>query len=158
MQLLYIKTSEISLEVFLKFCYNKLTNKKNWKKFLEKSYIISYQNSEYILFTSKGKYIGCLEQLKEIIRSGQYIWTINNIDYIEAYEEEYFDFYEYENLIDIEKYKISKISFNRKKEWIYIEVENKYSHYRSFMINLNSFINLKKYLRLEKINNLLNNI
>ncbi len=163
MKLIYVKTDEISLESFLNFCYNKLCeNYRNivsvWRSILRKKYSVNFQNSEYVIISSKGDYIGCLEQLKEEIKTGLYIWTIDDIDLINTYEEEFFDFEKYYNIIDNDRFLINKMGFNRQEEWIYIEVENKYTHYRSYLINLKTFTNIKKYIRQEKINYLLDNI
>lgn len=166
MKLIYVKTDEITLDSFLKFCYNKMLNhySKNldefnrlWKTSLIKKLKTFFENSEYIIVNSRGEYIGCLEYYKEEIKSGLYIWNIEDIDLIRPYEEEYFDFEKW-NIIDSDKYKINRVGINRKGDWNYIEVENKFTHYRSFLLNLKTFTNIKKYIRQEKIRNLLENI
>lgn len=166
MELIYINTSDISLEEFLKFCYKKFTLKyhkkidefnKIWRFKWKTKYVVAYQNSECIIINNKGQYIGCLEQLKDSISKDVFDWTIEDIDLIKSYEEEFFDFEKWYKVINIDsvKFKITKIGLNKYKKWIYLEIENKYSHYRSYLINLDTFTNIKKYIRQEKINNLL---
>lgn len=166
MKLIYVKTDEIGLDSFLNFCFNKLSKhyrdfnvfNKQWRNKLKQKYVLNFQNSDYIIINERGQYIGCLEIFKVEIKSGIYIWTIDNIDLISPYDEEYFDFDKYENVIDDDKYFINRVGFNKFGDWIYFEIENKYTHYRNFLINLKNFTNIKKYIRQEKIKNLLDNI
>jgi sporulation protein YlmC with PRC-barrel domain len=165
MKLIYVKTDEVNIDSFLKFCFDKLSQcyknvndfNRYWKS-EKKKYSVNFQNAEYVIINNRGEYIGCLEQIKDEIKSGLYIWTIEDIDLIKPYEEELFEFEKYNDIIDSYKFQINKVGLNKQGDWIYIEVENKYTHYRSFLINLKTFTNIKKYIRQEKIKNLLDNI
>lgn len=164
MKLIYVKTTEITLDSFLKFCFNKLSvtyeNKLDdfhrlWKFNLKQKYRIAFENSDYVILNNKGVYIGCLDALKTEVRKGLPIWNIEDIDLIKPYEEEYFEFDGYEKFLQNDKFFINKIGFDRNEEWIYMEIENKDTNYREFLINLKSFTNINKYIRQEKIRRVL---
>lgn len=164
MKLIYAKTTEINLDSFLKFCFNKLSQSyhKNlsefhriWKYNLKSKYINEFENSEYVILNNKGEYIGKLDSFKEEVKKGVYIWDIEDIELVYPYEEECFDFDEYESFIENKKYMINKVGMNRESSWIYMEIENKDTRYRTFIINLKSFTNINKYIRQEKIKKLL---
>ncbi len=164
MKLIYAKTTDINLDSFLKFCYDKLSHSyrenlsefnRIWKFTLKSKYINDFENSEYVILNNKGEYIGRLDAFKEDVKKGIYIWDIEDIELIYPYEEEYFVFDEYENFIENKKYFINKIGMNKEGSWIYMEIENKDTHYRQFIINLKSFTNINKYIRQEKIKKLL---
>jgi hypothetical protein len=166
MKLIYVKTDEISLDSFLKFIYNKMIincgkNKNDfnriWKNSLVKKMKYCFENSEYLVINNRGDYIGCLEYTKEEIKSDIYIWNIEDIDLVNSYEVEYFDFEKWNIIVNDEKFKINRVGINTDGVWNYIEVENKFTHYRSFILNLKTFTNIKKYIRHNKIKNLLEN-
>jgi hypothetical protein len=116
-----------------------------------------FENSEYLVINNRGDYIGCLEYTKEEIKSDIYIWNIEDIDLVNSYEVEYFDFEKWNIIVNDEKFKINRVGINTDGVWNYIEVENKFTHYRSFILNLKTFTNIKKYIRHNKIKNLLEN-
>ena len=159
MDVIYIPTKDVDLDTFLKFSFNKLKIQdkkitKYWNSDLKDMYIMYYQSSEIVLINNFGEYIGSLGNNKENIGDDLFIWDINDIEFLNCYENEFFDFDNYINLIKNIKYKISSIGLNKTKNWIYIEVENKFTNYRSFVVNINFFTSYKKYIRQERINKL----
>lgn len=159
MKLIWLKTNEISLDEFLNFCIKRQNIKDKYQyKNIKNLYSLLFDSNSHIILNDKGEYLGGLEHIKERVCSGNAIWSIDDIDLINVYEEEYFDFDGYERFVNDPKYKIVKIGFNRKKEWIYLEIENNYTHYRNYIINFECFINIKKYIRQSKINSLLKDI
>ena len=163
MRLIYVKTDEISLDTFLIFCFRKLSKKytdkssfnKFWLNKLKYKYIDIFNTSIYVLINNQGEYIGCLDVISDVVYKNHSIWDIENVDLVNPYEEEFFDFEKYNFIIDKDKFKINNIGFNKKNDWIYMEIENKYTHYRNYIINIDTFINIKRYIRYEKIKNLL---
>ncbi len=164
MGLIYAKTNEITLEVFIEYCFQKLSKNytknlseffNNWKTKLIYSYRINYIGSSCILMNEKGFILGTLSNIPDFITPDYPAWNIDNIDYLTSYEEEYFDFDKFEHLIEKEKYKIIKAGLNRKNDWIYLQIENKFTNHRTCIINLKNIKDLKSHIRKEKINRLL---
>ena len=157
MKFIYINTSEVSVDTFLKFCFKKIKQNKNdyiiknWENIIKNSYIMYYWSCEIILINNFGEYIGGLDKPKISVGDDIFIWEIIDIEQIPCYELEFFDFENYTNLLTNEKYKISSMGLTRNKKWVYMEIENKYTHYRSFVLNIHNFISMKKYIRQERI-------
>jgi hypothetical protein len=162
---IYVNTEETNLDSFLKFCYSRLiTNSrdvkqfnKEWKYVLKNKLKSIFENSVYIIINEDGEYVGHLDFFQEYIKKGLAIWNVEDIELLGVYDEEYFDFDKWD-IIDDDKYVINRVGFDKNEEWVYIEIENKFTHYRNFLINLTKTINIKKYIRCQKIKNLLNNI
>lgn len=161
MKLLFVKTSEVDINMFLKFCFNKLkTHIKNinlvWDKTIKEEYIFLYSISHYILINEKGKIIGNLDKVSDKTSSGLNMWNIRDIHEIPTSEIQCFNIDKYSNIINDSKYKPIKIGLNDMCNWVYMIIENKMTNYRDFLINLDSLENLKKYIRVEKINKIFN--
>ena len=160
MKFIYINTSEVDLDTFLKFCFKRIKQNKNdfliknWDKSIKNSYMMYHSTCELILVNNFGEYIAGLETPKIGVGDNIYIWEINNIEQILCYELEFFDFENYSDLLTNEKYKISSMGLTRNKNWIYMEIENVYTHYRCFVLNIQNFISFKKYIRQERIGEL----
>ncbi len=165
MKNIYVNTEETSLDAFLKFCYSKLiANTKNvkefnkeWKNNLIHKMSSIFESSTLIIINDRGEYIAHLDLFQESIKTGLSIWNVEDIEMLGVYDEEYFDFDKW-SIVDDDKYIVNRVGFDKKEEWIYIEIENKFTHYRYFLINLKKMVNIKKYIRCQKIKNLLNNI
>lgn len=158
MEILYFKTNDFSLSDILDYCIsiyedNGLSNDEiyEWKSLIKQF----YPHANIFIMNERCEIVAIDDQNIRT-SSGDIIWTVIDIDYLEIDDVEYFDLDKYKHIVDI-GYKVVEAGYNMNQKWIYIKAESKKTHHRSYLFNLQNIHNLIGYIRQKKIKLLLNN-
>ena len=157
MEILYFKTSDYELDEILDYCVECYENNGldvddifEWKELI----IQNYPHTNIFIMNERCEIVAIDDQNIRT-KSGDTIWTVIDIEYLEIEDVEYFDLDKYNHIVDY-GFRVIEAGYNIEHNWVYLKAESKTTYHRSFLFNLQNIHNLVGYIRKKKINLLLN--
>lgn len=157
LKIFYVKTDNFTLDEILDFCEEIIDDNpkmyNDWKLFHKDNFRNFYPHSNILIFDEYCRLLAVDDQDLRT-KSGHIIWSTISLDELDIDNLEYYDFSEYNAYVD-KGYSIVEAGKDSENKWIFLKAENNYTHYRSFLLNWQTFISLPIYIRKRKIKKIL---